>query len=179
MRFTYTLPSAFPSRKCFDIRFGNQAIIEAACLEGRIVAAGGGTGRRVMAGAAPAPALGLDLQVAGEIVVDPVRINSATAGWPGVVRFQVLNTGPANADGIEWEARLTSREEMRAGSAGLVIGTGSIPHIAGGATADARFNHIFGGQTAYLLRIKLDPRNRIAETNESNNTKDLGFVTPR
>ncbi len=179
MRFNYNLPSEFPSRKCFDIRYGPQAIIEAACLEGRVAVMSGGTGRRVMAGAAPAPALGLDLQVAGDIGVDPIRLNSAYTGWAGVVKFRVLNTGPANADRIDWEARLWKREEMRAGSAGLVIGNGTISRIAGGGTANEQFRHIFESGTAYLIKIKLDPANRITETNESNNTKDLGFVTPR
>ena len=134
---------------------------------------------RVTAAAAPAPALGLDLQVAGEISVVPIRLSSAYTGWAGMVKFRVLNTGPANADGIDWEARLWKREEMSAGSAGLVIGSGTISRIAGGGTASEQFRHIFESGTAYLLKIRLDPANRITETSESNNTKDLGFVTPR
>jgi hypothetical protein len=93
--------------------------------------------------------------------------------------FKVYNTGPQDASNVEWQAWLLRTDEIRSGGPGQLIKAGTIRTLRGREQTTVRSDTDYGGLShgeGYLLKIKIDPRNVINETNETNNKEELAFV---
>lgn len=100
-------------------------------------------------------------------------------GWYRDIRFTVFNTGPESAENVDWEVWLLDRGQLSRGEMGSRIGRGTISSLAPGSE-EVTFNYNFRGLTeGGLIRVKIDPSDRIFETNETNNVRSDAFVLYR
>lgn len=95
------------------------------------------------------------------------------------VKFKVMNTGPVTATNINWEARIFEGEQLLRGESGWRLKSGTIASLAPGnkeVTFDFYKPDLAG--RAILLRIIIDPEDKIFETDETNNSKGIGITIP-
>lgn len=111
-------------------------------------------------------------------ILGPPRLS----GVPGSnvrkkVNFTVFNTGPTEANNIDWEARILDTDQARRGESGLLIKTGTIGRLAPGRI-DVSFEQDFSVAVDHplLLRVRIDPEDKIFEKDETNNKQELAFV---
>jgi hypothetical protein len=120
-----------------------------------------------------APAL--DLYVLGQIRL----LTGGSSLWKNV-KFTVFNTGPPDAADIEWEVRIADTEQVRRGEPGMRIKSGKIGRLAPGQT-EISWDQDFAiaVDKPMLLRVIIDPEDKIFEKDETNNKQDLAFTLHR
>lgn len=116
-----------------------------------------------------------DLYILGEIRL----LAGGSSLWKDV-RFTVFNTGPGDAADIEWEIRIADTEQVRRGEPGLRLKSGKIGRLGPGQT-EVSFEQdlAIAVDKPMLLRVIVDPANRIFERDETNNKRELAFTLHR
>ncbi|MGQ9801441.1 MAG: CARDB domain-containing protein [Candidatus Saccharicenans sp.] len=119
----------------------------------------------------------LDLYLLGDLTVLNYEA-LAHANQQGI-RFTVMNTGPATATNIEWEARIFEREHLLRGESGWRLKSGTISSLAPGST-EVTFDFLkpdLAGR-GLLLKVIIDPKDKIFESDETNNQKEIAIRIP-
>jgi len=119
----------------------------------------------------------LDLYFLGDLTV--LNYDALAYGNLQGIRFTVMNTGPATATNVEWEARIFEREHLLRGESGWRLKSGTISSLAPGST-QVTFDFLkpdLAGR-ALLLKVIIDPKDKIFESDEANNQKHVAIVIP-
>ena len=119
----------------------------------------------------------LDLYFLGGLIV--LNYDALANGNLQGIRFTLMNTGPATATNVEWEARILEREQLLAGESGWRLKSGTISSLAPGST-EVTFDFLkpdLAGR-ALLLKVIIDPKDKIFESDETNNQKEISIRIP-
>ncbi len=119
----------------------------------------------------------LDLYFLGDLTV----LNYDALAYANLqgIRFTVMNTGPATAANVEWEARIFEREQLLRRESGWRLKSGTISSLAPGST-EVTFDFLkpdLAGR-ALLLKVIIDPKDKILESDEANNQKEIAIRIP-
>jgi len=119
----------------------------------------------------------LDLYFLGDLTV--LNYDALAYGNLQGIRFTVMNTGPATATNVEWEARIFEREQLLRGESGWRLKSGTISSLRPGST-EVTFDFLkpdLAGR-ALLLKVIIDPKDKIFESDEANNQKEIAIRIP-
>ncbi len=119
----------------------------------------------------------LDLYFLGDLTV--LNYDALAYGNLQGIRFKIMNTGPATATNVEWEARIFESEQLLRGESGWRLKSGTISRLAPGST-EVTFDFLkpdLAGR-ALLLKVIIDPKDEIFESDEANNRKEIGIIIP-